>query len=341
MVGTGLDRRSLLAAGMTAGVTLSVGLATGAARGQTAPPAAAGGPMPAQPDPTEVIDLWPGGAPGAPATLPAETVTQRATDPAISDRSVQGIAVARMVVFRPARPNGAAVLLTPGGGYRLVVVDKEGYELARWLTERGFTCFVLFYRLPGEGWANRTDVALADAQRAMRLIRHRAGDYGIDPERVGAMGFSAGGHVCADLSTRFAYPAYDPVDAADRLSARPCAAAPIYPVISMDSAIAHAGSRELLLGPDPSAELEAAHSLDRNVPADAPPFFLLHAEDDGAVPVANTLRLRDALKAQGLRVETHLFEVGGHGFGLRQTIGKPVEIWPELWRAWARTTPLG
>jgi len=233
------------------------------------------------------------------------------------------------------------MLLVPGGGYRLVVVDKEGYELARWMTERGFTCFVLFYRLPGEGWANRTDVALADAQRAMRLIRHGAADYGIDPERVGAMGFSAGGHVCADLSTRFAHTAYTPVDEADRLSARPVAAAPIYPVISMDPAIAHGGSRDLLLGPNPSPELEAAHSPDRNVPADAPPFFLLHAEDDGAVPVANTLRLREALKAEGIRVETHLFEVGGHGFGLRQTIGKPVEIWPELWRAWARTTPLG
>ncbi|KHL24669.1 dienelactone hydrolase [Croceibacterium mercuriale] len=333
---TGLDRRSLLAAG----VALSAGLATGAARGQTAPPSGTGAPA-GLPDPAEVIDLWPAGAPGAPAQLPVEAVTQRSTDPAIGDRSVQGIAVPRMVVFRPAQPNGAAMLVTPGGGYRLVVVDKEGYELARWMTERGFTVFVLFYRLPGEGWANRADVPLADAQRAMRLIRHRAAEYGIDPERVGAMGFSAGGHVCADLSTRFAHQAYTPVDAADQLSARPCASAPIYPVISMDADIAHAGSRDLLLGPAPSPELEAAHSPDRNVPADAPPFFLLHAEDDGAVPVANTLRLREALKAQGLRVETHLFEVGGHGFGLRNTIGKPVEIWPELWRAWARTTPLG
>lgn len=336
-----MDRRSLLAAGAGIGAALSAGLATGAARGQTAPPAAPGGSPPVLPDPTEAIDLWPGGAPNAAASPPVEAVTQRATDPAVSDRSVQGIATPRMVVFRPERPNGAAMLLTPGGGYRLVVVDKEGYELARWMVERGFTCFVLFYRLPGEGWANRADVPLADAQRAMRLIRHRAADYGIDPDRVGAMGFSAGGHVCADLATRFAHAAYQPVDAADLLSARPCAAAPIYPVISMDPAIAHAGSRELLLGPNPSPELEAAHSPDRNVPADAPPFFLLHAEDDGAVPVANTLRLRAALKGQGLRVETHLFEHGGHGFGLRQTTDKPVAVWPELWRAWALTTPLG
>jgi len=206
---------------------------------------------------------------------------------------------------------------------------------------RGFTAFVLFYRLPGEGWASGPDTPLADAQRAMRLVRHRARDYALEPERIAAMGFSAGGHVCADLAARFAARVYGPVDAADRLSAKPCGAAPIYPVISMDPAIAHPGSRALLLGAAPSPALEVAHSPDRNVPADAPPHFLLHAEDDDVVPVENTLRLRAALKARGIRVETHLFEHGGHGFGLRKTAGKPVEAWPELWRAWARTTVLG
>lgn len=246
-----------------------------------------------------------------------------------------------MAVFRPDRPNGAAVLLMPGGGYRWVVVDKEGYEMGRWLAARGFTAFVLFYRLPGEGWAAGPDVALSDAQRAMRLIRYRARASAIEPERVAAMGFSAGGHLCADLATRFATATYAPVDAADGLSARPVCAAPIYPVVSMDPAVAHAGSRALLLGPDPSAEHERAHSPDRNVPADAPPFFLLHAEDDDAVPAENTVRLRAALKARGVRVETHLFGHGGHGFGLRKTVGKPVEAWPDLWRNWARGAGLG
>ena len=246
-----------------------------------------------------------------------------------------------MAVFRPDRPNGAALLLMPGGGYRHVVVDKEGYEMARWAAARGFTCFVLFYRLPGEGWAAGPDVALSDAQRAMRLIRHRARDYAVDPERVSAMGFSAGGHLCADLAARFAARTYEPVDEADTLSAKPHSAAPIYPVMSMDPAVTHAGSREKLLGPNPTAALEAAHSPDRNVPADAPPHFILHAEDDAAVPVENALLLRAALKATGIPVETHLFAQGGHGFGLRNTIGKPVEAWPELWRAWARTVGLG
>lgn len=326
-----LDRRGLLAlAGLAAGMA-------GMARAQTRPPAVS---EPISSDPVETIDLWPNGAPGMPATPPVETVVERSTDPTFRDRAVHGITRPRMVVFRPRVPNGAAVLITPGGGYKWVVVDKEGYEMARWLAARGFTAFVLFYRLPGEGWASGPDVALADAQRAMRLIRLRARDFALDPERVAAMGFSAGGHVCADLAARFAAPVYASGDAADALSARPHSAAPIYPVVSMDPAIAHPGSRAKLLGAAPTAAQEAAHSPDRNVPADAPPHFLLHAEDDDVVPVENTLRLRAALKARGISVETHLFALGGHGFGLRKAAGKPVAAWPELWHAWARTIGL-
>ena len=331
----GLDRRSLIAAGLALGVTARAGA-------QTPPPVATGKAQPpGLPQPVETIDLWPKGAPGPPSKPLTETVDERSTDALVTDRAVYGISRPRMAVFRPDRPNGAAVLLTPGGGYRWVVVDKEGYEMARWLAARGFTAFVLFYRLPGEGWAAGADVALADAQRAMRLIRHRARDFSLDPERVAAMGFSAGGHVCADLAARFAALVYEPVDAADRLSAKPVCAAPVYPVVSMDPAIAHPGSRALLLGANPTAEIEASHSPDRNVPADAPPHFLLHAEDDDVVPVENTLRLHAALKARKARVELHLFEHGGHGFGLRKAVGKPVEAWAELWRNWARTTGLG
>ena len=330
------DRRSIL----TAGVLLSALGACSRAMAQTPPPATGGPVPPGLPQPVETIDLWPNGAPGMPAAPPGETVTERSTDSLVTDRAVLGITRPRMAVFRPDRPNGAALLLTPGGGYRHVVVDKEGYEMARWAAARGFTCFVLFYRLPGEGWANRADVALADAQRAMRLIRRRGQGFGIEPERVSAMGFSAGGHLCADLAARFAHRAYDPVDEADTLSAKPHSAAPIYPVISMTAPVAHAGSREKLLGANPSAALEAAHSPDRNVPADAPPHFIVHAEDDGAVPVENALLLRQALKERNISVETHLFQNGGHGFGLRLAIGKPAAAWPELWLEWARTVAL-
>lgn len=311
-------------------------LAAGAAGAQTAPPA--GKRVAGLPQPVETIDLWPSGAPGMPRAALVETVNERSTDPQLTDRAVFGITRPRMAVFRPARPNGAALLVTPGGGYKWVVVDKEGYEIARWLCARGFTVFVLFYRLPGEGWAAGPDVALSDAQRAIRLIRHRARDFALDPERVGVMGFSAGGHVACDLIARFATPTYAPVDVADTLSPRPMIGAPVYPVVSMDPAIAHPGSRDLLIGKAADATLEAAHSPDRNIPADAPPCFIVHAEDDDVVPVENALRFRSALKAKGIAVETHLFANGGHGFGLRKAIGKPVAAWPELFLSWAATT---
>lgn len=329
-----IDRRSLIVGGLAANLAAKAGA-------QTPPPFSSRIAPPGLPQPTETIDLWPKGAPGPPALPLVETVDERSTDPLVSDRAVHGISKPRMAVFRPDRPNGAAVLITPGGGYKWVVIDKEGYEMARWLTARGFTAFVLFYRLPGEGWSAGPNTALADAQRAMRIIRHRARAFALDPERVSAMGFSAGGHVCASLSTRFAAKVYEPVDAADSLSAKPHSAAPIYPVISLDPAIAHMGSREKLIGASPSPKMEATHSPDRHVPPDAPPHFLLHAEDDDAVPVENTLRFRAALKAAKVPVETHLFVHGGHGFGLRKTFGKPIEAWPELWRSWARSTGLG
>jgi len=329
-----IDRRALL--GLAAGAAMLPAIA----RGQTAPPAT-GAPLPADlPDPGETIDLWPKSAPGMPATPPVELVNERSKDPQHPDRAVQGVTRPRLAVFRPARPNGSAVMIIPGGGYRWIGIDKEGHEVARLLTSHGFTAFVLFYRLPGDGWAAGPDVALGDAQRAMRLIRHRASRYKLDPAKVAVMGFSAGGHLCADLLTRFAAKTYEPIDAADTLSARPFAAAPIYPVVSMTAPFAHAGSRELLIGNDASPALEAAHSPDRNVPADAPPTFLVHAEDDKTVPVENSLLLRAALRAKGVAVETHLFTEGGHGFGLNRAVGKPVLAWPGLFLAWAATQGL-
>ena len=321
------------------GVATAAAAAT-AGRAQTAAPATAESPHLALPDPTETIDLWPRGAPGPPARLAVETVRERSNDPAYNDRYVFGISRPRMAVFRPDRPDGAAVLIMPGGGYGWVVVDKEGYEMARWLAARGVTAFVLFYRLPHEGWAAGPDAPLADAQRAVRLIRHRAGRHRVDPARICAMGFSAGGHLCADLLSRFAVRVYAPADAADRLSARPDAAAPIYPVVAMSLPTAHAGSRRNLIGEQASPALERAHSPHLNVPVDAPPTFLLHAEDDASVPIENSLLLRAALRAKGVPVESHFFPDGGHGFGLRLARGRSVEGWQELFFAWGRRQKL-
>lgn len=290
--------------------------------------------------PSQWVALWPGTAPGAPASLPSEQIVARGADPAQPDRIMQSIARPRLAVFRPASPGGAAVLIAPGGGYRHVVIDKEGFEMGRWLAARGVTAFVLFYRLPDQGWASGPDTPLADAQRALRLIRQAHASYGIDPQRVSVMGFSAGGHVAATLATGFARAAYAPRDTADSLSARPDGAALIYPVIAMHESLAHPGSRERLLGASPRAEQELAHSPDRNVPADAPPCFILHAEDDDVVPVGNAMAMREGLKARGIAVDTHLYASGGHGFGISRAAGKPVAAWPETWLGWARATGL-
>lgn len=328
-----IDRRHLVA-GVLAGLSA-------AATAQSPPPRGTGARVSGLAEPDETIDLWPHGAPGMPTVPPVEIVDERSTSAQLSDRAVRSISKPRLVVFRPAIPNGSAVLVMPGGGYRWVVIDKEGYEIARWLSARGYTVFVLFYRLPGDRWKAGPDVALQDAQRAMRLIRARARDYGIMPDQVAAMGFSAGGHVCGDLATRFAAPLYTPSDAADRLSARPNVAAPIYAVQSMRLPLAHPGSRTLLLGADPSPAMERAHATAANVGPDTPPCFLVHAEDDMTVDPANTLEFRAACKANRVPVETHLFAHGGHGFGLRLAQGKPVSAWPELFQAWAATQGLG
>jgi len=325
-----IDRRTALLG------TLAGGLAA-TSRAQTPPPAIAGEPLFGMPSPSETIDLWPHGAPGMPASPPKEVVEERSKDPETPDRFVVGVTKPRLVVFRPRIANGAAMVIAPGGGYARMVVDKEGYEIAQWLAARGWTAFVLFYRLPGDGWRAGPDVALSDAQRAIRLVRARARDYGVDPARVGMMGFSAGGHLCGDVATRFGQRTYDPVDAADRHSARPSLAAPIYAVQSMTLPLAHAGSRELLLGKNATPELERAHSPEANVTVDTPPVFMAHAEDDTTVNPENSLRFRAALKAAKVPVETHLFTHGGHGFGLRRVAGKPAALWPELFLNWAGT----
>lgn len=324
-----IDRRTALLGSLALGVAARAAAQT--------PPPVAGPVMSTWPAPSETIDLWPGAAPGLPAIPFTEIANERSKDSSIHDRAVVGISRPRMAVFRPRQPNGASILITPGGSYHRVVIDHEGYEIAQWLVDRGFTAFVLFYRLPGDGWAAGPNVCLSDAQRAMRLIRHRAAKYAIDPARVCAMGFSAGGHLCADLAVRFDGGVYAPVDEADGLSARPMVAAPLYPVMSMSPPFAHETSRKNLIGLNASSALEQRHSPHCNVTSDTPPCFLLHAEDDDSVSVENTLLFRAALRAKSIPAETHIFAEGGHGFGIRRVRGKPAEAWPDLFLSWART----
>ncbi|WP_251566726.1 alpha/beta hydrolase [Erythrobacter sp. 3-20A1M] len=284
---------------------------------------------------SDTIALWPHGAPGDLDPNRIEQVVERSTDTDIRDRAMSGISNPRMLVVRARQPKGGALVVIPGGGYRHIVVDKEGLETARWAAENGLTAFVLFHRLPGEGWADRANVPSRDAQRAVRLARHHAGRYRFDPARLAMIGFSAGGHVAAEASLN-ATSANVPVDAADREAGTPACTALLYPVVSMREPLAHAGSRRLLLGERPTAAAENAHSPDRNVSGNAPPFFLAHAEDDGAVSVQNTLAMRDALKAKGIVVETHLFAKGGHGFGMRRIDRGALSLWPQMFLAWLK-----
>jgi acetyl esterase/lipase len=256
-------------------------------------------------------------------------VVERPNDLGLRDRIVRGVRTPALSLFRPARPDGSALLIIPGGGYRHVVIDKEGYEAARWFAARGVAAFVLRYRLPGDHWAAGPDVQLQDAQRAMRAIRAHPG---VAPARVAAMGFSAGGHVAAMLATRFDAPLAPDGDAGP---ARPDLNCLIYPVITM-GADGHAGSRSFLLGEAPSPDMVARYSMEQHARADMSPTMLVHAADDAAVPLSNSLAMYDGVRRAGVAGELHVFEEGGHGFGLRLAAGKPAAAWPALVHAWGR-----
>lgn len=330
-----VSRRGVLGAGVFAGGLAAAGVARADAAGNAARTDADAVEMRAER--YETIDLWPGGAPEAvPAGLAEQTI-DRAKPDEIPNRARKLTTRPRIDVMRSANPNGAALLIMPGGGYRYEVIDKEGYDVARWYAARGVTGFVLSYRFPPDGWASGADAPLADAQRAMRLIRSRAAQFGVDPERIAAMGFSAGGHLSANLAAQFARSAYRPVDRADMLTARPCLAAAIYPAILVDQFHVQPGGAPDLFGAGTTPEMLRAHNPSLHVPADAPPHWLLHAEDDPTVPPENTLALRKALLERKIPVQTHLFEKGGHGFAIRFTKGLPLEAWPELFLNYARS----
>lgn len=283
----------------------------------------------------ELIPLWPGTPPGGANVTLTQAVDDRTSTTGLRSRRLNRIGRPILVVKRPPRPNGAAMIVVPGGGYAFLNYDLSGSEPARWLTQRGVTAFILVHRLPGEGWARRADVPLQDAQRAIRLVRANADRLGVDQARIGVLGFSAGGHVAGSLATRFAQPVYDPVDASDALPARPDLAALLFPVITM-GADAHAPSRAELLGANPTEAMREAWSLERLVTPDTPPMFLCCAGDDRVVPPANSLAMYRALLEAGVKAELHMFQKGGHGFALRLPAANPAARWPELMLGFAR-----
>jgi len=317
-----LDRRHFIASCASAAL-----LGTRSVASAAEPPAPPAIPVPPEWDALPRVPLWPQRPPGA-ATFDAGAVPP--DWPASYRRAV---AMPELRVFRAHQPNGRAVMLVPGGAYWFVSFVNEGIDVARALNERGFTVFVLTYRLPGEGWSPRADVPLQDAQRALRLIRARAAEYAVAPATRAVVGFSAGGHLVATLATGHAERVYAPVDAADAQSARPHAAALIYPVVTMRDPWTHALSRRLLLGEQPTRGDIDRRSAELHVGATTPPLFLVHALDDAAVPVENSVHLLEALRKAKRPVEAHLLQEGGHAFGVGRP-GTPSAQWIDLFCAW-------
>jgi acetyl esterase/lipase len=276
--------------------------------------------------PGAVVDLWPGGAPGSEHVTAKQVETEYGNPMGLRDRKVTHITHPTLTVFPALEPKGPAIMLAPGGGYERVVVDKEGFETARWLARHGVTAFVLLYRLPGDNWAAGSDVSLSDAQRGLRIARASAAKYHFDPKQVGAMGFSAGGHLISSLMSRYDGKTYEKVDAADDLSARPDFATLFYP--SPD------------LGKFAQPGRVASASGSQMVTPNTPLTFLCQAQDDPTVPVQSSIDMFEALHANKVPVEMHIFQKGGHGFGLRSIAGRPTEAWPELYLAWLRTNKI-
>lgn len=279
----------------------------------------------------EVVVLWPDGVPGAEAVSVKEVFSERAPQGPLRDRIVQHTTRPAMTLFRPKRPsNGVTLLFVPGGAYERVVIDKEGFESAEWFAERGFECAVLRYRLPADGWNTGADAPVHDVMRALRLLR-AAGTPGM---RLGVIGFSAGGHAVARAITQSA-PPYAARDSADRLPFRADFAVLMYPVIATSGPHSHGGTANQLKAAGWSAADLLRLSPDQHVKPDTPPTLLVHASDDDAVPAENSLLMFAALRAAKVPAELHVFNQGGHGFGMRGIAGKDVAAWPELVRAWA------
>lgn len=236
-----------------------------------------------------------------------------------------------LTVYRPepGTANGCAIVVCPGGGYGGLATDHEGRQIGHWLSSLGITAFELHYRLA----PYRHPVPLIDVQRAIRTVRAKADDYGIEANQVGIMGFSAGGHLASTAATHFNDVPVEPADAVDRQSARPDFAILCYPVITFQDGTTHGGSKKNLLGPEPDPELVRSLSNENAVTERTPPVFLFHTAEDTAVPPENSVLFFTACRKAGVPVEMHIFEHGRHGVGLAQD--DPVlSAWPKLCERW-------
>ncbi len=247
-----------------------------------------------------------------------------------------------MEVFLPApkNANGTAVVICPGGAYEGLASAWEGTDFAKWFNAKGITAFVLKYRMPQSQSVVISHLApLQDAQRAMRMVRSNAAKWNLNSDKIGVIGFSAGGHLASTLGTRYADAAYAPIDVIDTASAKPDFMILVYPVISMNPAYTHQGSKDNLLGKKPSDTLVRYFSSELNVTTDTPPTFLVHAGDDEPVPSMNSLVFYQALSKAKVYSELHIYPFGGHGFGLG--LGKQhLESWAGRLDDWLKSLEL-
>ena len=280
-----------------------------------------------QPSPGHTqLQIWPGAAPYPQRVAGPEVAKLSAKDDLVAGKQVlevDNVTRPTMTVYAPTGKNtGAAVVVFPGGGYQILAIDLEGTEVCDWLTSKGITCVLLKYRVtdvgpyPKSGPYPESPMALEDAQRTVGLVRFHAARWHIDPHKIGVLGFSAGGHLVANISTHFAQRSYAPVDAADKVSCRPDFAVAIYPGHMLENT-----TKEFELNPEIP------------VTASTPPTFLLQDEDDHVDRVEDSLSYYAALKKAGVPVEMHLYAQGGHAFGLRRTKFTATR-WPQLVETW-------
>lgn len=270
------------------------------------------------------IEIWPEGVPGLRADASPEKI-ENARASNVHHPYLEYFAV-------PAGQGvGTAVIICPGGAYTRLAIEHEGTMVAARLNQLGVAAFVLHYRMVEYGHP----APLRDVLRAIRLVRSRATEFSVKPTRVGIIGFSAGGHLCATAATMFDDPEGRTGAELDAVSARPDFAAPIYPVITMKDPFAHAGSRRSLLGEKPTPEMVDHMSLELHVPRNAPPMFIAGSEDDKTVPVENFLMFYQALRNAGVEAELHLWPKGGHGYGMLGDRG-PASTWINRYEDWLR-----
>lgn len=267
-----------------------------------------------------VISLWSVAAPGGGGPQGNMHVSSKGAQTHISTPV--------LTVLTPASPNGRGILIAAGGGYKRIEAGKEAWPAAQWLVARGYTAYILSYRLPGEGWTNGNLVSLQDAQRALRLVRQHH-------QYVGVLGFSAGGHLLGMAATRRNLMSYAAQDALDDTPAYADSAALIYPVVTVEKPYTHTSTHKILVGPHATAAEEAAWSVQHYVTTDAPPFFLVQAEDDTTSNPDNTRIMQAACERAQIPVEMHRYASGGHGFGMGKP-GTPTITWPDRYEQWLR-----